>query len=84
MPNLMKNISFSGNHKDCCRTSANLACEISKRVIHTSIRDEFPEADRKLHPPSGIIGKLATETGAGTLVLSQFMARSLLNVEENL
>lgn len=84
MPNLMKNISFSGDHKDCYRVSANLACKINKLVMHTSFRDGFPGADRKLHPPSGIIGNIATETGAGTMVLSQFMARSLIYVEENL
>ena len=39
---------------------------------------------RKLHAPPSIIGNIATETGASTLVLSHFMARSLYNMEDNL
>lgn len=41
-------------------------------------------AGRNLHAPPNIIGNIATETGASTLVLSHFMARSLYNVEDNL
>lgn len=39
---------------------------------------------RKLHAPPGVIGKIAAKTGAVTLVLSHFMARSLVDGEENL
>ena len=41
-------------------------------------------AARKLPAPPGIVGRIAAETGAGKLVLSHFMARSLNNMKENL
>lgn len=84
MPNLVKDTSFSGIQKDCRRAIASLACGINKLDMHMSIRAEFPGANRKFQQPADIIGNIATETGAGTMVLSQFMARSLINVEENL
>jgi ribonuclease BN (tRNA processing enzyme) len=39
---------------------------------------------RNLHAPPSVIGKIAAATGAGELVLSHFMARSLKEGEENL
>ena len=39
---------------------------------------------RKLHAALGIVGNIATETGANTLMLSHFMTRSLYNLEQNL
>ena len=33
---------------------------------------------------SSVIGNIASETGAGILVLSHFMARSLNNLQDNL
>ena len=41
-------------------------------------------AERNLHAPPGIIGKIAAQTNTKKLVLSHFMARSLQNLEENL
>jgi len=41
-------------------------------------------AGRNLHPPASVIGKIVAETGAGTLVLSRFMPRSLECGDENL
>ena len=84
MPNLVKDTSFPGIQKGCRRAFANLVRGINKLDMHMSIRAGFPGAIRKLEQPADIIGNIAAETGAGTMVLSQFMARSLINVEENL
>ena len=53
-------------------------------VMHMPVPENIGEAGRNLHAPPSIIGNIATETGASTLVLSHFMARSLYKVEENL
>ena len=50
----------------------------------SAVPENISGVGRKLHAPPSVIGKIAAETGAGTLVLSHFMARSLYNREENL
>ncbi len=49
-----------------------------------SMSENIGGVGRKLHAPPSITGKMAAETGAGKLVLSRFMARSLYNLEANL
>jgi ribonuclease BN (tRNA processing enzyme) len=53
-------------------------------VPHGPVPENIGGTGRKLHAPPSIIGNIATETGASTLVLSHFMARSLYKVEESL
>jgi ribonuclease BN (tRNA processing enzyme) len=62
----------------------SLSGEADVLVMHRPVPENIRGAGRKLHPPPSIIGNIATETGASTLVLSHFMARSLYKVEENL
>ena len=52
--------------------------------MHMPVPENISGVGRNLHAPPSLIGKIAAETGAGTLVLSHFMARSLENLEENL
>ena len=53
-------------------------------VMYMAVPENISGIGRKLHAPSSLIGKIAAETGAGKLVLSHLMARSLANEEENL
>ena len=52
--------------------------------MHMPVPENIGGVGRKLHAPPSIIGKIAAETGAGKLVLSHFMARSLIDMETNL
>lgn len=53
-------------------------------VMHLAVPENIEGVGRKLHAPPSVIGKIAAASGAGTLVLSHFMARSLDAGDENL
>lgn len=53
-------------------------------VMHMPVPEGIGGAGRRLHAPPSVIANIATEAGAGQLVLSHFMARSLSNFDENL
>ena len=52
-------------------------------VMHLVVPETITGAGRKLHAPPSRIGDIAAEAGAGTLVLSHFMARSLRDLATN-
>jgi ribonuclease BN (tRNA processing enzyme) len=52
-------------------------------VMHMPIPEGADEVARKLHAPPAMIGDIAQAAGAKTLLLSHFMARSLVNLDEN-
>lgn len=52
-------------------------------VMHMVIPEGTSGPGRKLHAPPSVIGNIAQEAGAGTLVLSHLMKRSLENLDNN-
>ncbi len=52
--------------------------------MHMPVPENISGVGRKLHAPPSVIGAIAAKTGAGALVLSHFMARSLVDMEANL
>jgi ribonuclease BN (tRNA processing enzyme) len=79
-----KNIVFSGDQNGGSRAFIRFAHGADILVMHMPVPENISGAGRNLHAPPSIIGNIAAETGAGKLVLSHFMARSLKNMEENL
>jgi len=53
-------------------------------VMHMPVPEGVSGVGRKLHAPPSVLGKVASKTGAGKLVLSHFMARSLVNIPGSL
>lgn len=79
-----KSIVFSGDQNGNSDTFIGFARGAEVLVMHIPVPENIAGVGRKLHAPPSLIGKIAAETGAGTLVLSHFMARSLAGWEENL
>lgn len=79
-----KSIVFAGDQNGSFDAFINFARGTDVLVMHMSVPENISGVGRKLHAPPSVIGKIAAETGAGKLVLSHFMARSLENGEENL
>jgi len=52
-------------------------------VMHMVVPENVEGVGRRLHAPPSVIGEIAAGAGAGKLVLSHFMARSLANLEQN-
>ncbi len=53
-------------------------------VMHIAIAEDDVEEAKFLHMPPSRIGEIANEAGAGVLVLSHFMARSLMDLDDNI
>jgi ribonuclease BN (tRNA processing enzyme) len=79
-----KTIVFSGDQNGSSDAFIDFARDTNVLVMHMPVPEKIAGTGRKLHAPPSIIGNIAAKTGAGTLVLSHFMARSLYNVTENL
>ena len=79
-----KIIVFSGDQNGSSETFIDFARGTDVLVMHMPVPENIAGTGRKLHAPPSIIGNIAAQTGARTLVLSHFMARSLYNIEENL
>ena len=79
-----KSIVFSGDQNGNSDTFIEFARGAEILVMHMPVPENIAGVGRKLHAPPSLIGKIAAETGAGTLVLSHFMARSLAGWDENL
>lgn len=60
---------------------APFAHEASVLVMHLVIPEGAEGVARRLHAPPSVIGKIAAQAGADTLVLSHFMARSLRDID---
>ena len=52
-------------------------------VMHMVVPDNVEGVGRRLHAPPSVIGEIAARAAPGKLVLSHFMARSLLDLEQN-
>jgi ribonuclease BN (tRNA processing enzyme) len=79
-----QSIVFSGDQNGNSDAFIDFARGVDVLVMHMPVSENIGGVGRNLHAPPSLIGKIAAETGAGKLVLSHFMARSLENREENL
>jgi len=79
-----QSIVFSGDQNGSSEAFIDFARGTDVLVMHMPVPENISGVGRKLHAPPSVIGKIAAETGAGKLVLSHFMARSLENREDNL
>jgi len=79
-----QSIVLAGDQNGNSETFIDFASGTSVLVMHMPVPENISGVGRKLHAPPSLIGKIAAETGAGTLLLSHFMARSLENREESL
>ena len=78
-----QSIVFSGDQNGNSKAFVDFARGNDVLVMHMPVPENIAGVGRKLHAPPSVIGKIAAETGAGKLVLSHFMARSLESLEEN-
>ena len=62
---------------------AEFAKDASLLVMHLVVPENASGVGRRLHAPPSVIGRIAAEAGAGKLVLSHFMARSLRDLDAN-
>jgi ribonuclease BN (tRNA processing enzyme) len=79
-----KSIVFSGDQNGSSDAFIDFARGTDLLVMHMPVPENISGVGRKLHAPPSLIGKIAAETGAGKLLLSHFMARSLESREQNL
>lgn len=79
-----KSIVFAGDQNGSSNAFIDFARGANVLVMHLPVPENIGRVGRNLHATPGVIGKIAAETGAGELVLSHFMARSLENLEDNL
>ena len=79
-----KSIVFSGDQNGNSDSFIEFARGTKVLVMHMPVPENIAGVGRKLHAPPSLIGKIAAESGAGKLVLSHFMARSLASWEDNL
>ncbi|MGA9575761.1 MAG: MBL fold metallo-hydrolase [Lysobacterales bacterium] len=79
-----RSIVFAGDQNGGSDSFIDFARGADVLVMHLAVPENISGIGRNLHAPPSVIGRIAAETGAGKLVLSHFMARSLFNREENL
>ncbi len=79
-----RRIVFAGDHDGRGDTLAEFAEDADLLVLHMPIPEGAGQAARALHATPARLGEIADEAGAGHVLLSHFMARSLLNLDGNL
>jgi len=79
-----KTIVFSGDQNGSSEAFVEFARGADVLVMHMPVPEGISGVGRRLHAPPSVIGEIAAATGAGKLVLSHFMARSLGNLQQNL
>jgi len=79
-----KTIVFSGDQNGSSEAFVEFARGADVLVMHMPVPEGISGVARRLHAPPSVIGDIAAATGAGKLVLSHFMARSLSNLQQNL
>tara|TARA_R110001599_G_scaffold337686_1_gene556191 strand:- start:8164 stop:9111 length:948 start_codon:yes stop_codon:yes gene_type:complete len=75
-------IVFSGDQNGDDPRFIEFAKNATLLVMHIPIPEGVEGAARRLHAPPSVIADIASESGAKTLVLSHFMARSLVDIKE--
>jgi ribonuclease BN (tRNA processing enzyme) len=77
-------IVLSGDHNGGSDSFVEFAQGADILVMQMPVPEGVNGVARNLHAPPAVIGSIAARSGAGQLVLSHFMARSLSNLPENL
>jgi ribonuclease BN (tRNA processing enzyme) len=77
-------IVFSGDQNGDDPRFIEFAKDATILVMHMPIPEGGGGAARRLHAPPSLIANIANQSGAKTLVLSHFMARSLVEVQQSL
>ncbi len=75
-------IVFSGDQNGDDPRFIEFAKNATVLVMHMPIPEGAGGVARRLHAPPGVIADIASESRAKTLVLSHFMARSLVGIKE--
>lgn len=78
-----KSIVFAGDQNGNKEAFVDFARGADVLVMHLVVPEGITGAGRKLHAPPSRVGEIAAATGAKTLVLSHFMARSLRDLDRN-
>jgi ribonuclease BN (tRNA processing enzyme) len=76
-------IVFASDQNGSSQAFTDFARDATVLVMHLPIPEGATGAAIKLHARPSDVGRVAREAGAGTLVLSHFMARSLQNLDAN-
>jgi ribonuclease BN (tRNA processing enzyme) len=76
-------IVFAGDQNGGNPAFVDFARDADLLVMHMAIPPDADEVARKLHATPEAIGAIAQASGAKTLLLSHFMARSLANLDQN-
>lgn len=76
-------IVFSGDQNGDNPRFVDFARDANVLVMHMPVPLNPDRVARRLHAPPDVIAGIAAESGAETLVLSHFMARSLRDLEGN-
>ena len=77
-------VVFASDQNGSDSRFTNFAKDASLLVMHMPVPEDASGSALQLHAKPSRIAAIATESGAETLLLSHFMARSLRNFEDNL
>jgi ribonuclease BN (tRNA processing enzyme) len=75
---------FASDQNGSSEAFTDLARDASVLVMHLAVPEGATGTALQLHAPPSRVASIAAEAGAGTLVLSHFMARSLRDLDRNL
>ncbi len=76
-------IVFASDQNGSSDAFTDLAGDATVLVMHLPIPEDATGAAIKLHARPSDVARVAQEAGAGTLLLSHFMARSLNDLDTN-
>ena len=76
-------IVFASDQNGSSDAFIDFASDASLLVMHLQIPEGATGAATQLHARPSDVARVAREAGAGTLLLSHFMARSLSNLDAN-
>jgi ribonuclease BN (tRNA processing enzyme) len=79
-----QSIVFASDQNGSSEQFAGFARGATVLVAHLAIPENATGVARKLHAPASVIGRMADNSGAGALVLSHFMSRSLKDLDNGL
>ncbi|MEE8339551.1 MAG: hypothetical protein V3R56_05360 [Xanthomonadales bacterium] len=79
-----QSIVFASDQNGSSEKFTGFARGATVLVAHLAIPENATGVARKLHAPASVIDRMADKSGAGVLVLSHFMSRSLKDLENSL
>jgi ribonuclease BN (tRNA processing enzyme) len=77
-----RKIAFSGDTNGDNGNLEHLARDVDVLVAHNAVREAATGAERALHMPASVIGRIARDAGAHRLILSHRMLRTLGHEDE--